>query len=53
VTLKSGSIVAYESFASVGVDDDPSGNKKVKHIEEFIDANAQTQAFDPFVAAKT
>ena len=50
ITLKSGPIVAYESYISLGIDDDSSGNKKIKLAEEFIDAKAQAQGFDPFAA---
>jgi len=52
VTLKSGSIVTYESTTTLEIADDASGNKKIKSVQEFIDANAQAQAFDPY-ATKT
>jgi len=51
VTLKSGSIVTYESTTALEIADDASGNKKIKRVEEFVDAKAQAQAFDPFIAA--
>ena len=52
--LKSGPTVHYESFISVGIDEDPnlSGDRKVKYIDEFMDANAYSQAFAPYMAAK-
>ena len=52
MTLKSGPTVAYESFVAMEFDKDPSGNKKVKHVEEFIDANAHAKGFAPYMAAK-
>jgi len=51
VTLKSGSIVTYEATTTLEIADDASGNKKVKSVQEFIDANAHAHAFDPFIAA--
>jgi len=48
VTLKSGSIVTYESTTTFEIADDASGNKKIRGVQEFIDANAQAQAFDPY-----
>jgi len=52
VTLKSGPTVTFESCASVEFADDPSGNKKFKHTEEFIDAKAFAQGFTPYLTAK-
>ena len=52
MALKSGPAVTYESFITVEIAEDPSGDKKVKYIEEFIDTNAFSQAFAPYMAAK-
>jgi len=52
VTLKSGAVVPYESITTLEFEDDASGNKKIKGVQEFIDANAQAQAFDPYLTAK-
>ena len=41
MTLKSGTVVTYESILVLEIDEDPSGNKKIKYTEEFVDANAQ------------
>ena len=53
MTLKSGSVVPYESFIDYHVGEDPSGDMKIKYAEEFIDANAFADAFAPFMEAKT
>ena len=52
MTLKSGPKVTYESFVAMDIDEDSSGNKKIKHAEEFVDANAYAEAFAPYVVAK-
>ena len=52
MTLKSGPTVTYESCTAIEIADDPSGNKKIKHEDEFIDTNAHAQGFAPYLAAK-
>jgi len=52
ITLKSGSTITYESFIAMEIDEDASGNRKIKHVEEFIDANAHSQGFAPFLEGK-
>jgi len=52
VTLKSGSIVTYESFVDYHIGEDANGDKKITYGEEFVDANAHAQTFAPFVAEK-
>ena len=52
MTLKSGTIVPYESFIEYHIEEDPSGNMKIKYAEEFIDANAFNKGFAPFIEAK-
>ena len=52
MTLKSGSIVPYESFIEYHVDEDPSGDMKINYAEEFVDANTITHGFAPFTEAK-
>ena len=52
MTLKSGAIIPYESFIAADIDEDSSGNKKIKYAEEFMDANAHAKAFAPYVVAK-
>ena len=53
MTLKSGSVVTYESIINCHMDKDPSGKMKMKLTEEFIDANAFINGFAPFAEAKT
>ena len=53
MTLKSGIIVPYESFADCHIEDVTSGNMRIKYVEEFIDANAFNKSFAPFIEAKT
>ena len=53
MTLKSGSVITYESFTDSHIDEDPSGNMKIRYAEEFIDANTFNDAFAPFTEAKT
>jgi len=52
VTLKSGSAVTYESFIAMEIGEDASGNQKIKYADEFVDANAYTQGFVPFMPEK-
>jgi hypothetical protein len=52
VALKSGPTVPYESFITLEIDQDPSGSRQIKRLEEFMDANAFSQAFAPYLAAR-
>ena len=47
--LKSGPVVPYESIIRGSMDEDSSGNMKIKYAEEFMDAKTFTQAFAPFL----
>jgi hypothetical protein len=48
--LKSGAIVPYEAILDYHIVEDSSGKMKINHAGEFIDANAFTLAFAPFMA---
>jgi len=52
VVLKSGPTVTYESFIAFEFAEDPSGNKKIKSMDEFIDANAHSRGYAPFWEGK-
>ena len=52
MTLKSGPTVTYESVLAMDIDEDSGGNKKIRYVEEFIDANAHAKGFAPYMAAK-
>jgi hypothetical protein len=48
VALKYGPSVTYESCTAFEFAEDPSGDKKIKYAEEFIDANAFSHGFSRF-----